>query len=333
MSFDINWSLLDKDIANQLKNWINERFSEIERPSFLGPLHVTEFDFGDVPPTIEIKNISDPYLEFYLPDDYENFPYIGGQDTSRYYGPPALHTPHTPNQTPQTPTREPHLRNPSSQSQNQVPGSAANSKNGQQSPSDAGSAGSIVPPSYGNVGNGGNGGNGHHGGGGYYGGEFGGESLDRHEFLMKHINAMRRDSDVQVELLVDYRGNLRFSVSTELIVNQPTPGFITLPLTLTLTGFSFTALAIICYLGDKISFCLREIEESDSLLKDISIESEVGDKNRQVLKNVSKIEKFVVEQVRNVVSDHLVYPSFHTISFVNDSSESEHDDDTFDQSC
>jgi len=45
--------------------------------------------------------------------------------------------------------------------------------------------------------------------------------------------------DIQVELEVVYRGNLRLTVSTALILNKPTPAFMTLPIKLALKGISF----------------------------------------------------------------------------------------------
>jgi len=45
--------------------------------------------------------------------------------------------------------------------------------------------------------------------------------------------------DIQVELDVVYRGNLKLTVSTALILNKPTPAFMTLPIKLALKGISF----------------------------------------------------------------------------------------------
>ena len=47
----------------------------------------------------------------------------------------------------------------------------------------------------------------------------------------------------------------------------------------------------------------------------LNVESEIGDRaeGKQVLKNVGKVEKFVLEQVRKIFEDECVYPSFWTI--------------------
>ena len=62
-----------------------------------------------------------------------------------------------------------------------------------------------------------------------------------------------------------------------------------------------------------------EEEEEDEeglggLLREIRVESEIGrqEDGKQVLKNVGKVEKFVLEQVRRIFEDEFVWPSFWT---------------------
>ena len=51
-----------------------------------------------------------------------------------------------------------------------------------------------------------------------------------------------------------------------------------------------------------------------SLLREIHVETEIGrqESGKQALKNVGKVEKFVVEQVRRIFEEELVFPSFWT---------------------
>jgi distribution and morphology protein 12 len=118
--------------------------------------------------------------------------------------------------------------------------------------------------------------------------------------------------DVQLEVHVGYQGNVQIQISTCLIVNQPTPEFMVLPLQLTLTRAHFKATLVMAYIQSKLHFCLRE---SESILKDVSIESAIGDTDKQVLKNVGKIERFIVQQLQTFISDFLVFPNYHTIYF------------------
>ncbi|KAJ3070953.1 Mitochondrial distribution and morphology protein 12 [Podochytrium sp. JEL0797] len=151
------------------------------------------------------------------------------------------------------------------------------------------------------------------------------KSTSVEDIVAQYAEQMRRETDLQIEIFVEYKGDCKLSISTALIVNQPTPAFITLPLVLTLTGFSFTAVAVISYLGDHINFCFKENGENRGLFNEINIDSEIGDKTRPqgVLKNVGKIEKFIVDQVKTLVSDHLVYPNYHCLSLINENGDGE----------
>ncbi|KAI9004096.1 hypothetical protein BC832DRAFT_600216 [Gaertneriomyces semiglobifer] len=250
MSFLINWELLSDGVeADRLREFLNARFQEIERPAFLGPLSVTELDFGDIPPEIAIVDICDPAPEFYLPDD----------DASETW------------------EREESI-------------GVLESEIGEGTSDAMSSLSSAYRPS----------------------------SLSDEEIAMQYASNMRRESDAQVEVEVIYKGNMRLAISTELIVNQPTPAFMVLPLTLTLTGFHFTATAIIAYLGDHMNFCFKEPNAGSAILHDLSIDSEVGDKHKQILKNVGRIEKFIVEQLRKVIQDYLVLPNYQSLSLIHE---------------
>ena len=72
MSFEIDWSLLadSHTLADSFIHKLNNALSSASRPSFLGPIQVTEFDFGTVGPDIEIKDIGDVWKSF-IEDDEE----------------------------------------------------------------------------------------------------------------------------------------------------------------------------------------------------------------------------------------------------------------------
>ena len=58
----------------------------------------------------------------------------------------------------------------------------------------------------------------------------------------------------------------------------------------------------------------RERKAIGRLFEEIRVESEIGERERgkQVLKNIGKVEKFVLDQVRRIFESELVYPSFWT---------------------
>jgi distribution and morphology protein 12 len=124
------------------------------------------------------------------------------------------------------------------------------------------------------------------------------------------------DSDIQIIARITYEGNPRAQIQAELDFNYPSSSFISLPIRLTLTGLSFSGLALIAYIRNRVHFCFLEDDEDDEgwehMLRDIRLESEIGELGKGVLKNVGKVERFLLEQGRRMISEEFVFPSFYT---------------------
>ncbi|MCJ1388498.1 Mitochondrial distribution and morphology protein 12 [Xylographa bjoerkii] len=152
--------------------------------------------------------------------------------------------------------------------------------------------------------------------------------------------------DLQVVLRITYSGDVRLSLTAEILLDYPMPSFVGIPLKLNITGLSFDGVALIAYLRKRAHFCFlgqedaeiligaestvlasddhgkgpdiprveRHPEKLGGLLREIRVESEIGQKEggKQVLKNVGKVEKFVLDQVRRIFEEEFVYPSFWT---------------------
>jgi hypothetical protein len=101
--------------------------------------------------------------------------------------------------------------------------------------------------------------------------------------LLKHEDdvmlGILKTSYRDLELSIAYKGDMKLSLTTSLIVNHPTPNFLALPISLNLTKFGFKGTALIAYLSSSksVGFCLKE----GGGLEDVRVESEVGDGNRQ----------------------------------------------------
>ncbi|KAK5020200.1 hypothetical protein BJ546DRAFT_356650 [Cryomyces antarcticus] len=150
--------------------------------------------------------------------------------------------------------------------------------------------------------------------------------------------------DVQIVSRIKYAGDIKMSLTAEILLDYPMPSFVGIPLKLNITGLTFDGIAILAYIKKRAHFCFLSPEDADvlvgadvdldmgtgdhsvahdqntrrprvgSLLEEIRVESEIGQKEsgKQVLKNVGKVEKFVLEQVRRIFEDEFVYPSFWT---------------------
>ena len=143
--------------------------------------------------------------------------------------------------------------------------------------------------------------------------------------------------DLQVVCHVTYNGDIKLSLTAEVFLDYPMPSFVGIPLKLNITGLTFDGVGILAYIKKRAHLCFLAPDDAEALvggdtllgspgqdgekprrvgalLEDIKIESEMGetDSGRQVLKNVGKIEKFVLEQVQRIFEDEFVYPSFWT---------------------
>lgn len=144
-----------------------------------------------------------------------------------------------------------------------------------------------------------------------------------------------RVEDVQTVFRVRYSGDVKLSLTAEILLDYPMPSFVGIPLMLNITGLSFDGVAVLAYIRKRAHFCFLSPEDAyaaigpdvndegkperlsmkmGGLLHEIKVESEIGQREggKQVLKNVGKVEKFVLEQVRRLFEDEFVYPSFWT---------------------
>lgn len=73
MSFDIDWDKIRNDgsINQSIQDFLNDQLSSTELPKYIKNLKVLNFDIGDEPPLIELKQISDPLPAFYESSDEE----------------------------------------------------------------------------------------------------------------------------------------------------------------------------------------------------------------------------------------------------------------------
>ena len=148
-------------------------------------------------------------------------------------------------------------------------------------------------------------------------------------------------SDLQVVARVQYSGDVRMTLTAEILLDYPMPSFVGIPLKLSITGITFDGVAILAYIRRRMHLCFLDQEDAETLvgdsvtaeqrkeaatgkdklsstmnglIKEIHIESEIGrqENGKQGLKNVGKVEKFVLEQIRRIFEEEFVFPSFWT---------------------
>lgn len=146
-----------------------------------------------------------------------------------------------------------------------------------------------------------------------------------------------RVEDVQAVFRIQYAGDIRLNLTAEILLDYPMPSFVGIPLKLNITGLTFDGVGVLANIRKRVHFCFLspedamtavgpdEEEDGDKgsgekkgrfggLLQEIMVESEIGERDggKQSLKNVGKVERFVLEQVRRIFEEEFVYPSFWT---------------------
>lgn len=432
MSIDVNWDTLTSGPdglarAEAVRAFIHDRFQQVTLPRFIRSVHVHSFDFGSVPPEIEIKDICDPLPDFYEededhPDSDDNAEDSPVPDDAQHFSPaPSSRAPnerppkeagravlhddrHTLNQPHRTPSRpnttsrhgrsfhapNEQLLSPffSGTSTPGIPGGTSN-MNYFHLPLGAGLSGATTPLAA------------------VAGAQLQGwldnpygrpstptnmrlrhaasvnsltltpqsnpdpstrpssrhqhdegmrpslaglddttsqHSYDRTPSASPHRMREKSPDDIQVVAHVQYSGDIKMSLTAEILLDYPMPSFVGIPLKLNITGLTFDGVTILAYIKKRAHFCFLSPEDADALvgsetgflglqtdsqgrnpqpikrptigglLENIKVESEIGGQGsgKQVLKNVGKVESFVLEQVRRIFEDEFVYPSFWT---------------------
>ncbi|EXJ87170.1 hypothetical protein A1O3_04129 [Capronia epimyces CBS 606.96] len=154
-----------------------------------------------------------------------------------------------------------------------------------------------------------------------------------------HIQSSQ-PTDLQVVARVKYSGDVRMTLTAEILLDYPMPSFVGIPVRLAITGMSFDGVAIVAWIKGKMHFCFLDPEDATALigaglgenqqdvkggkdgsrsnfpgpLQEIRVESEIGRQvdGKQALKNVGKVEKFVLEQVRKIFEEEFIFPSYWT---------------------
>ncbi|KAF2148530.1 hypothetical protein K461DRAFT_65394 [Myriangium duriaei CBS 260.36] len=364
MSIEINWDTLTGGtdgaaLAETIRAFIHDRFQKVPLPRMIRSVEVQSFSFGSSPPTITLKDVCDP-----LPDFYEDDEDTSEQPTPATAPPTAPLKPHRrPDATERDVPAGPRPLVDSSNGGNKrlsalltdfppraatprLAGSMSNlgyfhlplsaGLSGTSTPlaavagarfppwtattnsqhSREASRGSITPPSASS------------------------RPTSAHDWAATEGEATEGEGtaaphhepapeDMQVVARMEYDGDVKLSLTAEILLDYPTPSFVGIPLQLHITGLKFDGTAICAYIKRKAHFCFLAPEDAEllidegggeeggkpgGLIEEIRVESEIGQKEggKQVLKNVGKVEKFVLEQVRRIFEEEFVWPSFWT---------------------
>lgn len=347
MSVDIDWAGFTTgedglQLAQSVQEFFDEKFRQIPLPRFLRDVRVQSFAFGAQSPTVELKDVSDPWAEFYHDSDEEDGSTMPVRDrtkrkskTASTASPSKLST-FMPHET----------------GYFQMPHSVGLSHSGTATPFSpswplaAHDIGWNTNQSALNLSH-----------LGHSGLPWSTPSLpvpQRDVDVLSAASSSQTTSpmDVQTTVHVSYNGDVSLKLTAEILLDYPMPSFVGIPFELTITGLDFEGIALLAYFqasrsadaetavddsNNEVKFCFLDEETASLLLpapsepiqdkstgsgeikhkgliKEIRVESEIGRQTdgRHGLKNVGKVEQFLVEQIRSIFEEELVFPSFYT---------------------
>jgi len=374
-TIDLDWLSLTPDLGGRLVELLNSALSNTTRPSFIGPISVSSFDFGTAAPDVELVDVRDIYPDFL--EDFgeeeeglstdrsaaererllEDFEWVSRREgaqsdmaddelfDSRYLPPhirnsgvgqawaglPEARRPLGGDDVPDGSILS-NIRPPSASgaahSQSGDPRRATGEQrfptvlpaSPSRSPSGSPSEHPPQPP-------------------------------------------RREHPDVQLHFRIGFESNLRLMINTSLQINYPSPMIMALPIKLCVIGLVLEGELVVAYEGSRkrVHICFldelathggpasceraRHNEELPAaeeprtparlptstgssrltgtpskpspagtrLLPSILLETEIGQEDKHVLRNVARVERFVQDAIRKTIEEELVYPNFQTI--------------------
>lgn len=345
MSFDINWDRLvaDERIHDSIKTFLNDQLAVIALPSFIDKLLVTKFSLGNIPPEITIRHVGSPFEEFYHASNPEN----DDKDASRLT---SMQLDGTESDSSDDENAHSMLDDIRQSLSFTAPAKDFLSRknldilkslhNYRVNHVGLGSHDLEATTNF-----------------------FPHNAYSQKTKYSTPARSNRGATDLQFLLEFDYKGDASLDVMVNLQVNYPSAQFISLPIKLTVSELAIHTLTSVAYLNNDIFvsvLCDLDDDTSDyftsstapanrptpkssggnftdyislnnreriDVVKSVKIESEVGELENSVLRNVGKVEKFLREQLRTLIRDEIAWPNWICFDLNDDDADEDLDDD------
>lgn len=341
MSFEISWDKLisDECINQRLKEFFNEQLNQVTLPSFIDKLTVTGFSLGSVPPEITIRHIDNPFEEFY----HESKPEEDDKGASRGRTPQLsesdsdnsdveqLHSTFSEIGNQDILPKLPPTQNETSRKSLDV---FKNLHTYNMNNVGLGHHEIETPANF-----------------------FSHNSYQFRPSSTRQSKADKSDNDIQFILDIDFKGDASLEVMVNLQVNYPSSHFISLPIKLKISEIAIHSLAAVAYLeksifvtflcdlndtssdyftssnssslskavningGNFVDYSGSNYRERIDVIKSVKIDTEIGKMEKNVLRNVGKVEKFLVEQLRSLIRDEIAWPNWICLDLDQDEEE------------
>lgn len=91
MSIDVNWETATSGpdgeaLAERIRSFIDDKFQQVALPRFIRSVQVHSFEFGTIPPDLEIKDFCEPFTDFYEEDEDDEISEVSEELMSEHGG-------------------------------------------------------------------------------------------------------------------------------------------------------------------------------------------------------------------------------------------------------
>lgn len=137
--------------------------------------------------------------------------------------------------------------------------------------------------------------------------------IDATSLLYCRPTGSLKDSLVQdgleTTLQLDFSDDsLKIEFEADAVLNIPVPGFLALPLKFTLTRLALSGQVCLA-LPPTLDRIFLSLPTAPNQF-DFQLAVDVGDADKHVLRNVAKIERFLLDQIKILLNDRMVLPQF-----------------------
>ncbi|KAJ5072392.1 distribution and morphology protein [Anaeramoeba ignava] len=115
--------------------------------------------------------------------------------------------------------------------------------------------------------------------------------------------------DFVLQVSADLSNVIEFTIETELVVNWPTPKFISLPIKLTVKNIGMKSIINVVVFNEKMGIYLDSDEDANKKPLEMEIQAAIGDQSKGVLQNLEKVQNFMVEAINTIIKDKFVFPN------------------------
>lgn len=131
------------------------------------------------------------------------------------------------------------------------------------------------------------------------------------------IDDILSNKGIKIKTYLCYNGNASIDVEFELTVNVPTPGFVSMPMSFTVTHLHIEGELVIIYQDDAVRvYFERPKRRPYSPLKDFELTVKMGNEQQEGGKSLvdkSVVGEFVKSQIQSVLEKYIVFPHVFTL--------------------